>query len=384
MDRIISLILLLASLQGIILSFALFFRERGRTENTLLSIALLIISLALAVAYLLSTDHSRYPYLVEITAPVVLIILPLVLLYAKILTGSISHISTLQLLHAIPFLFYMLYKSRFYFLDADAKISFFERVYVRNELLVPDIIEGEFLGAFGVVYGIWMFLVTTQYRTKVKNVFSEIETIKLSWLIVISGSILVLNLAAFIITNLQILEIDVPFVIHFLTAIGGSIFLYVAGYFTFYQPQLFYKNHVQLVHNIALLDQKPSTHKRHDEEKKYQDYLDKILDVTERKEIFRKSSLSIKEFAEMVHLPVYLISKVINKRLSENFFTFINKRRIREIKKALEDPNDKRTIIEIARDNGYISKSAFNSSFRFFTKTTPTAYRSQFNSKTIK
>lgn len=382
MDQIISLVILVASLQGVLLSIALYFRQKGRRENILLSIALMITSLALIVAYLLSTDYTRYPHLIEITAPVVLIILPLFFLYIQILTGSNFRFRPIQLLHAIPFVFYMFYKIGFYFQNADEKISFFERVYESNTLLIPDIIEGEFLGAYGVIYGIWMLVITLRYKAKIKDVSSDIETIRLSWLVVISGSILLLNFLAFVITNLQILQIEIPFVIHFLTAIGGSVLLYVAGYFTLYQPRLFYTDHILVGHNLQLLDHKPIEVERHNEESKYQDYLEKILDLTERKELFRKPSLSISEFAEQVHLPVYLISKVINKKLDENFFTFINKRRIREVKKCLEDPNEKRTIIEIARDNGYISKSAFNSSFRSFTKTTPSAYKSKFGSKT--
>jgi len=70
---------------------------------------------------------------------------------------------------------------------------------------------------------------------------------------------------------------------------------------------------------------------------------------------------------------------VINTRLQQNFFDFINHYRIEKVKKDLADPQKKNLkVLAIAFDAGFNSKSSFNAIFKRHTNLTPSEYRSQF------
>ena len=65
---------------------------------------------------------------------------------------------------------------------------------------------------------------------------------------------------------------------------------------------------------------------------------------------------------------------MINERLNMNFNTFINQYRIDEAQKLLiRDPE--RSVISVAYDVGFNSKSSFYDAFSRYTGVTPQAYR---------
>lgn len=69
-------------------------------------------------------------------------------------------------------------------------------------------------------------------------------------------------------------------------------------------------------------------------------------------------------------------SEVINQYAKQNFNDFINYYRIQETKRVLSDNEYLNyTISSIAFDVGFSSLSSFNSAFKKFEGTTPSAYR---------
>jgi AraC-like DNA-binding protein len=76
-------------------------------------------------------------------------------------------------------------------------------------------------------------------------------------------------------------------------------------------------------------------------------------------------------------MPPHVLSRVINDGFGKNFFDFINTYRIEEFKRRADDPHYKNfTLLGIAYEVGFNSKSAFNRSFKKITGQTP---REHFN-----
>jgi len=74
-------------------------------------------------------------------------------------------------------------------------------------------------------------------------------------------------------------------------------------------------------------------------------------------------------------MPQHLLSKVINEVYEKNFFDFINEYRIDEFKQRFEDPRNRHyTMLAIAFEVGFNSKTAFNRSFKKMTHQTPREY----------
>ena len=109
-------------------------------------------------------------------------------------------------------------------------------------------------------------------------------------------------------------------------------------------------------------------------------YLKKIKNALEIEKLYKDESISLRSLSEKISVPGYLVSQVINERLNKNFRNLVNGLRIEEAKRMLMDSKDKNhTILSIAYEVGFNSKTVFNRTFKLFTGMTPTDYK---NSKT--
>lgn len=91
--------------------------------------------------------------------------------------------------------------------------------------------------------------------------------------------------------------------------------------------------------------------------------------------LYREPALTIAQLARRSGYPEYLVSAVINRRFGGNFWDYVNRCRIEAIRACLANPDDERTILEIAYDGGFTAKSTFNASFKRILGETPSAYR---------
>lgn len=94
------------------------------------------------------------------------------------------------------------------------------------------------------------------------------------------------------------------------------------------------------------------------------------------KEPFLDPSLTIQELANQIDIPVRDLSVLINHKMDQHFFDFVNEYRIQKAMNILKDKSKKDlTVLEILYEVGFNSKSSFNTSFKKYTNLTPTAYR---------
>ena len=104
-------------------------------------------------------------------------------------------------------------------------------------------------------------------------------------------------------------------------------------------------------------------------------------ELIQHKKIHLQPSLTIGNLAKSSGYPEYLISLFINRIHGLSFRDYINTLRINEAKILLENPDEKRTILDIAYECGFNSKSTFNSAFKKTTHQTPSTFRISHKSK---
>jgi AraC-like DNA-binding protein len=94
---------------------------------------------------------------------------------------------------------------------------------------------------------------------------------------------------------------------------------------------------------------------------------------------FLDPSLSIESLSQKLDIPVKNLSQAIHSSLNQNFYDFINTHRIDEIKKRMNDREHERlTLLALAFDAGFNSKSVFNAAFKKHTGLTPKEYKRQY------
>jgi AraC-like DNA-binding protein len=91
-------------------------------------------------------------------------------------------------------------------------------------------------------------------------------------------------------------------------------------------------------------------------------------------QLFRDSRLTLRDLCERINENPHYVSQVINQDLHSNFYDFVNGHRIESAKQALAGASET-TVLEVALDAGFNSKSTFNAAFRRYVGMTPTEYR---------
>jgi len=93
---------------------------------------------------------------------------------------------------------------------------------------------------------------------------------------------------------------------------------------------------------------------------------------------YQDPELSLRSLAEMLNLNPNELSRIINTAFEKNFNDFINEYRIREVTRKMQDPAyDRITLIGIAMDAGFNSKSTFNRVFKEMTGQSPAEYKNR-------
>ncbi len=91
------------------------------------------------------------------------------------------------------------------------------------------------------------------------------------------------------------------------------------------------------------------------------------------------SQITLERFAALLAQPPRQVSAAINRCFEQNFQEFINRFRIEEAKRRLQDPLLAGfTIVDIAQQAGFNSKATFNRLFKQQVGVTPSAYRQAF------
>lgn len=95
----------------------------------------------------------------------------------------------------------------------------------------------------------------------------------------------------------------------------------------------------------------------------------------EVEQVYLQQKLSLSEVAFALNLPQRYVSGLINSYHGANFSTYVNSFRVQEALKRINDPNQKnKTLLGIALESGFSSKSSFNQIFKITTGKNPSDF----------
>ncbi len=385
---IFSIIFMLGALQGIFLSIVLFTRYRKSKANIFLAWLILSYSVFLIQQILSDIEHiSRgFPHLLMILMGLPFLFGPLHLLYIGELTDSRIKFARLHWLHFIPFILFKIYYLQVFFLSKEELNKIIIQVEQNNPPL-HLLISGVAVAVQGLIYVIVALFVFREYLQKIKLTFSTIEKITLNWLKYFTIMALFVWIIVFIEEISRIISIDTG-AIAFLVPVLTSIFVYATGYIGMFKTEIFQQydiyDNIHAVQDMTVASN--SSKENIDTAAKYQksglspekadEYLNQLKKLMEEDEIYTNPDITLKDLSEHLGTSTHNISEVINTRLHQNFFDFINRYRIERVKRDLLDKKKEHyTLFAIAVDAGFNSKSGFNAIFKRYTDQTPSEYR---------
>lgn len=152
-----------------------------------------------------------------------------------------------------------------------------------------------------------------------------------------------------------------------------KIFIFILAAFLIPFPFLYLRRHLS-DRNIKKEKNKPRNSTLPPEDTAA--YIRKLTYILEVEKFYKDSDLSIKSVASKMLISSRNLSEIINDELKMSFIEFVTEYRIKEAKRILKDPKTKnKSVLEIAYDVGYNSKSAFNRAFKNVTGMTPSEFR---------
>lgn len=226
----------------------------------------------------------------------------------------------------------------------------------------------------GPVYFILSINLFKKLDINIFNNFSTIENINLDWL-----RKLVYTFA--VVWTVLMAIATIHHVFHLFSwifcadglSLSISAFIILIGYFGLKQNEIFSGYDEELFITEDTAAKYEGSGLKESDALQYAERLKNFMD-TERP--YLNPDLNLPQLAKDLDIPSHQLSQVINKNIGLNFFDFINSYRVEEIKAKIANPEyNKLSMLGIAFESGFNSKSAFNRVFKNLSGETPTQYK---------
>lgn len=300
---------------------------------------------------------------------------PFLYLYVESLTSGMKRLTAGGLLHFVPFASFFLYLLiSLWFPEYSSRIRL-DHVTVA---IMPPIAFVVFLlitASSGPAYFVVSYLRLRRINISILNNFSATKEVNLGWLntlVYIFGTI----------WSALIVIAVIHHIFHYASMafctdglfLSLSAFIIMVGYFGLRQKEIF--TQFPIDDHPFVTDPKTKYQSMSLSESEVDNLVGRISSVMEHEKPFLNPTVTLPELASLVSIPSYQLSRVINEKFGCNFFDFINAYRVNEVKSRLNHPDYSNfSLLGIAYDSGFNSKSAFNRIFKKMTGLTPSEYK---------
>lgn len=205
-----------------------------------------------------------------------------------------------------------------------------------------------------------------RYRAWLRARRSDADRLSLRWLAVMAA-------CQFVIWGIAAAhwQLRLPIVDYRLIYVAVAAWVCVVGWFSQGQPPVV----VAQPDGAGQADAEATPADPAGDDPRFDDVAARLATLMSAQAMFREPALTIAQLARRSGYPEYLVSTVINRRLGGNFWDYVNRHRIEAVRACLADAGEGRSILDIAYDAGFTSKSTFNTAFKRIVGETPSAYR---------
>jgi AraC-like DNA-binding protein len=253
-------------------------------------------------------------------------------------------------------------------LPAEEKLHYVFEVLPVNVPLYFDIFD-VLVYISGLVYITWSLMLWKKHNRNIKENFSYTENINLIWL-----RNLIIGMAAIWLAVLFGNFSDETFGD---ALIFGAVSLYIffIGYYGIRQGVIFTDSTEKEGSSTGKTKEKYSKSPLNEDQS--QSLLDRLLLFMEEEKPYLESKITLPQLANRFETNPNYLSQVINEKLNQNLYDFINGYRVEEFtKRLIQDDAQNYTLFGHAQNCGFSSKSSFHEVFKKQTGQTPFQYQS--------
>ena len=366
-------LILMSSLHGLLLALILFFNQRLRSKsNRYLALSILAASVVLSLEIV-------YYFDLEYKLPTVLQYLPMywrtavpvgIFYFILFLINPEHRLSKLEKLGfwaiGLEIFVQLLYIPANMFYPDETTLEVWEYILLDAEQVVG------LLACF--VFYIWGLKKVNQYQKYLYNNYSTTSDKSMGWLQIF----LWLNIG---VTSFWLLSY-VLFIFGFegagtntfiLVTIGLGFLLFFIGYYLILKYNWFHVVPIQ----EQTTEEEVSKNKL---SSKTDAYYQHLMQLMQEEKLYTDVELTLQNLSEQLGISPGYVSRIINEKENKNFFEFVNSFRVEDVKDKLVDQEyGHYSILGIALESGFKSKSTFNTVFKKLTGQTPSSYQKQFS-----
>jgi AraC-like DNA-binding protein len=339
-------------------------------------------------------------FMMGLSAPFPLIHGPFLYLYTAASTNMFPSKKKVWLLHFIPFLLAIIFFTPLYLKSGQEKMDIYMNGGADYRLINFILVKS--IQFSGVIYIVWSFILLNKHKKNIGQQFSYEEKINLNWLRYLIYGLLVIWIIIIVLKKSSLIFG------------GGVVFITLLGFLGIRQVGIFGKNQVPIegeeeietelvpnetepaykVKNVSVKlpqmnhsDEVPQFEEKETviEKRKYsssgltsetgKDIHERLRQLMETEKVYTEPELSLAMLAARLKIHPNYLSQVINEKEGKSFFDYINNLRVEEFKRLVSlTGSSQYTIISLAYDCGFNSKSSFNKNFKKVTGLSPSEY----------
>ena len=403
------LIALLGAIQGVFLAGALAAKRSNQTANRLLAVTMVAFSIGLASAvYYAAGLEQVFPHFFGASHPMPFLYGPLIYLYALTAADRNRRLTRRDAWHFVPFLATVITGLPIYMMSGAEKLALYQQLQ-RGDIPSLIAIATPLKLISGVIYASLTLIFLRRHRERVKDSYSLVEPVNLRWLVWLgaaAAAIWAMAVAFELVERAGITRIarGDDFI-----ALAVAVLVYGIGYMGLRQPEVFrYETAEHRVPAELTVVERPASQsapavvspepaepesptgprivEREPAAARYERsgltdrdaarLKEALLTVMERDRPWRDSDLTLADLADLLSTTPHKLSEVLNAQIGQTFYDFVNGYRVREVQRRIASGDAQRvTMLALALDAGFASKSTFNVVFKKHTSRTPSDYR---------
>lgn len=360
-----------------ILLLSLIFSKKNRSyPDKFLILYLTVATLAQVVLYFETMSFFQQSLLMLLGKGLYLLNAPLFFAYVYTLLTSKKISVRLSVVLFLPFAAYVLHFIYYYFFVFDeaelsirsgmllvnGKVAVSWQIFVIGFLLIEP------------AYLVWYLVLLRKHKKGLLHSSSVIDYHLLRWLYFLFY--LWLTITA-VLVPLSMLSVVTEILSHDLLQLmiqsATVLFFFIVGYYGFKRTTVFVDPEVKAVPDES--PKNPLYQKSGLSEDQAAAYHQRLLTYMETEKPYLNGELKALELAQMIGISVNHLSQVLNQKQQQNFFDFVNGYRLKDVITKMKDPaNSHLTLLAMALDSGFNSKTSFNTVFKKLTHQTPSAY----------
>lgn len=338
-----------------------------RKSRANLFLSVLLIALSFSIAHILFAGvviNHLSAQVFSIGDPTFYLVAPLLWFYANELTGHRVIITWNLFLHFLPFFLIIIFSLSF------GSINFTDLNLLLDNHRLTTILFWLTVVLQFTWYQILIHRRWIAYQKFITQEVSNTENVSISWVRFFMVVFLIINLLFFF-SLFAAIHLENGAWLPKATALIFSLSVFALGYKGILQREIFQKGEAIKPDHTSLPPPSTSFVSKQDQE-----LINRLLYYVAEMKPYLDPELTLSQLAKDLNISRSQLSQLINDGIGDNFYDFINKYRVEQVKHLMIAPEVKHlNMLGIALEAGFKSKSTFNLIFKRFTGLTPTEYR---------